>query len=142
MAVPQDSLSIGDHLAEATLKAASTFKPKPNERYCYRYVKMGVRSAMGVSLTGGHAYMAAAQLAKSSCFLESGKPQKQLNPQDIPRGAVVVWSPTAKSRSGHIYVSLGDGREVSDRIRSLTVRYGSQARIFIPQEHCAQKTVG
>ncbi len=137
---PEDQvqLNAGDQLAQATLDAASTFKPKGNERYCYRYVKMGMKTALGVTLTGGHAYQAAAQLAHSPCFTELGKPVRTLNPEDLPRGTVVVWSPYKKHRSGHIFVSLGDGREVSDRIRTINVRYGSVARIFVPSNDCAR----
>ena len=138
---PEDGveLNAGEQLAQATLDAASTFKPKGNERYCYRYVKMGMKTALGVSLTGGHAYQAAAQLAHSHCFTELGKPVRTLNPEDLPRGTVVVWSPRKKHSSGHIFVSLGDGREVSDRIRTINVRYGSVARIFVPSNDCASK---
>ena len=138
---PEDGveLNAGEQLAQATLDAASTFKPKGNERYCYRYVKMGMKTALGVSLTGGHAYQAAAQLAHSPCFTELGKPVRTLNPEDLPRGTVVVWSPRKKHSSGHIFVSLGDGREVSDRIRTINVRYGSVARIFVPSNDCASK---
>ena len=138
---PEDTveLNAGDRLAQATLDAASTFKPKGNERYCYRYVKMGMRTAMGVSLTGGHAYQAAAQLAHSPCFTELGKPVRTLNPEDLPRGTVVVWSARKKHSSGHIFVSLGDGREVSDRIRNINLRYGSVARIFVPSNDCVRR---
>ncbi|MBX3171520.1 MAG: hypothetical protein KF760_29195 [Candidatus Eremiobacteraeota bacterium] len=137
---PLDKVEInaGDRLAQATLDAAATFRPKANERYCYRYVKMGMKTALGVTLTGGHAYQAAAQLAHSPCFTELGKPVRTLHPEDLPRGTVVVWSPRKKHSSGHIFVSLGDGREVSDRIRTINVRYGSVARIFVPSNECAR----
>jgi hypothetical protein len=137
---PEDTveLNAGDRLAQATLDAAATFKPKGNERYCYRYVKMGMKSALGVTLTGGHAYMAAAQLAKSPCFTEVGKPVRALKPEDLPRGTVVVWSARRKHQSGHIFVALGEGREVSDRIRTTNLRYGSVARIFVPSNDCVQ----
>lgn len=140
LAPPEDKVEInaGERLAEATLDAASTFRPKGNERYCYRYVKMGVKTALGVALTGGHAYQAAAQLAQSPCFTELGKPVRTLNPEDLPRGTVVVWSARKKHSSGHIFVSLGDGREVSDRIRNINLRYGSVARIFVPSNACAR----
>jgi hypothetical protein len=140
LAPPEDKveLNAGDQLAQATLDAASSFKPKGNERYCYRYVKMGMQTALGVTLTGGHAYQAAAQLAHSPCFTELGKPVRTLNPEDLPRGTVVVWSPRKGHSSGHIFVSLGEGREVSDRIRTTNLRYGSVARIFIPSNECAR----
>jgi hypothetical protein len=137
---PVDQVSIGQLVAQSTLKASARFKPKPDELYCYRYVKIGVKSALGVALSGGHAYQAAAQLAKSACFLEQTPASKRLDPSKVPTGAVVVWSPTEKNPSGHIFVSLGDGREVSDRIRAFTTQYGkgSTARVFLPQENCRQ----
>ncbi|MFN8609498.1 MAG: hypothetical protein U0931_18310 [Vulcanimicrobiota bacterium] len=131
-------LEAGSRVADATLAAAANFRPKKNQYYCYRYVKMGLRSALGVALTGTHAYQAAAQLAKSPCFKELGKPTRVLNPADLPRGAVVVWQPRPHHPSGHIFVSLGDGQEISDRIRITNLSYGSTARIFIPSNDCLQ----
>ena len=140
---PQDTAQIGapereagDKLVQATLRAAARFQPKAEELFCYRYVKLGVQSALGASLTGLHAYQAAEQLAQSPCFRELGGARKQLNPEEIPRGAVVVWQPTRKYPSGHIFVSMGKGREISDRIRPMSTNYGSSARVFIPQAGC------
>lgn len=128
-----------ERLVKSTVKAAASFKPKENEFYCYRYVKQGVRTALGVSLTGVHAYQAAEQLANSPCFKEIGGPRKSFRPEEAPRGAVVVWQASKKYPSGHIFVSMGKGQEVSDRIRPMATQYGSVARIFLPQE-CAPTT--
>lgn len=126
----------GERLVLATLRAAAGFRPKEGEFYCYRYVKLGVRSALGATLTGVHAYQAANQLAQSPCFREIGIARRQLKPEDVPRGAVVVWQPTSSYPSGHIFVSMGRGQEVSDRIRPMSTHYGSTARVFVPQDQC------
>lgn len=137
---PVDTVQIdaGSRLADATLAAAADFKPKKNEFFCYRYVKMGIQSALGVALSGVHAYQAAAQLASSPCFKELGKPTTVLKPEDLTRGAVVVWRPNKRHPSGHIFVALGNGREISDRIRVTNLSYGTVARIFIPSNSCVQ----
>ncbi|MBS2035697.1 hypothetical protein JST97_11970 [bacterium] len=137
---PTDKVEMdaGSRLAEATLAAAAKFKPKKNEFFCYRYVKMGIQSALGLALSGVHAYQAAAQLAHSRCFKEFGKPTSVLKPEDLTRGAVVVWAPNKRHPSGHIFVALGNGQEVSDRIRITNLSYGTSARIFVPSNQCVQ----
>lgn len=101
-------------------------------RRCYRFVKEGL-AAEGVNLTGRHAYMAADQLAVNPNFEEVRVNRDQLD--DLPAGAVVVWDRNLRANhpSGHISVSLGDGREVSDRIRPQTTAYRSTFRVFLPE---------
>lgn len=130
---------LGPRLAASTLEAAND-NDNLARRRCYRFVKDGL-GAEGVNLTGGHAYMAAAQLADNPNFEEVRVDRDQL--PELPAGAVVVWdrNPRANHPSGHISVSLGDGREVSDRIRPQITGYRSTYRVFLPEGTSLDTTV-
>ncbi len=106
--------------------------------WCFKYVcealaRAGVKGGVG----GASAYMAADQLAKNPKFREV-----KVAPADLPKlpaGAIVVWDRNGSGASsagrihGHISISLGDGREVSDVIRKQTTNMGSNVRVFLPK---------
>lgn len=99
--------------------------------YCYRWVKRALKRA-GVDVNGASAYMAADRLARSPQFQEI-----QVNPKDLgqlPAGAVVVWGRGAGHPHGHISISMGDGREASDKIRKQITGYGTRVRVFVPRQ--------
>lgn len=98
--------------------------------WCYNAVADAVERITGPFLWGAHAYQAASQFASSAHFYETF----DSNLRALPAGAIVVWG-KGSSRSGHISVALGDGREASDHITSqMTYHYGgSPARIFLPR---------
>ena len=98
---------------------------------CYEFVANAVDDVIGRLPSGGHAYMAASQFAaRPQYFTEiSGSGLSSL-----PAGAIVVWS-KGTSRSGHISVALGDGREASDHVTAQMARHygGGGARVFLPK---------
>jgi len=98
--------------------------------WCYNAVADAVERITGPFLWGSHAYQSASQFASSTHFYESFNN----NLRALPAGAIVVWG-KGSSRSGHISVALGDGREASDHIASqMTYHYGgAPARIFLPR---------
>ena len=130
---PQDSSSIspfGNRLAQSCLQFAAGNK-NLGRRRCYHFVKKSMASE-GINLRGDKAYQAASQLAKHPGFKEVKIPRGELT--ELPAGAVVVWNRNQRHNAGHISVALGDGREVSDRIRPQSRNYKSQYRVFVPQE--------
>ncbi len=100
--------------------------------YCYRGVKQALRP-LGVNLHGGSAWQAADQLARNPRFREVQVRREELN--RLPPGAVVVWNrnPQAGKPHGHISISLGNGREASDKLRRQITNYPSSFRVFIPR---------
>ena len=97
---------------------------------CYNAVADVIDRKVDKFLWGGHAYMAADQLAaRKDLFREV--PANDL--ANLPPGAVVVWG-KGNSDSGHISIALGDGREASDHIAAqMRSHYGgAPARVFIP----------
>lgn len=131
---PKDGVTLsplGNRLAQSTLDAAAGNTNLKKKR-CFHFVKEGL-AAEGIQLDGAKAYQAAAQLAKNPKFNEVKVARNQLS--ELPAGAVVVWNknPKAKHPHGHISVALGDGREVSDRIRPQTESYRSTFRVFLPE---------
>lgn len=98
--------------------------------WCYNAVADAVERITGRFLWGNHAYQSADQFASSIHFYEVWN--KDL--LSLPAGAIVVWG-KGTSESGHISVSLGDGREASDHIaQQMTYHYGgASARIFYPK---------
>lgn len=109
---------------------ANPVPPRCRPGYCYRGVKHHLRQ-IGVNLTGGSAYQAADQLARSGRFREVQVDRSQL--RSLPAGAVVVWNRGNGRRHGHISISMGDGREASDRIRNQITNYPNSFRVFIPR---------
>lgn len=132
--------------------------------YCYRGVKDVLnRVNPPISLTGGSAYQAAAQLrANYSDRFQEVKltvPPNQATRdylKSLPAGAIVVWGHSnnpakyetglAKGNGyahGHISVAMGNGYEFSDRDRpQITApgdpeRYGSLT-VFLPKDAAAQ----
>ncbi|MFN8611540.1 MAG: hypothetical protein U0931_28600 [Vulcanimicrobiota bacterium] len=131
---PGDSVSLsglGPRLAQSTLEAAAGNTNLRRQR-CYHFVKEGL-AAEGIELTGKPAYLAANQLARNPHFTEVRVPRDELS--ELPAGAVVVWNRNRQANhpNGHISVALGDGREVSDRIRPQVTNYRSQYRVFLPE---------
>lgn len=105
--------------------------PRCRPGYCYRGVKHHLRQ-IGVNLTGGSAYQAADQLARSGRFREVQVPRSQL--RSLPAGAVVVWNRGNGRRHGHISIAMGDGREASDRVRRQITNYPNSFRVFVPRQ--------
>ncbi len=103
----------------------------------YGWCLRGVAQALarhGVNIGGASAYMAADQLAANENFTEvSGLSDADL--KTLPAGAVVVWDHGNGHEHGHICISLGDGREVSDHIANMTQNYGTSFRVFLPNEN-------
>ena len=98
--------------------------------WCYNAVADAVERITGPFLWGSHAYQAADQLSSSIDFYEV----YDYTLTSLPSGAIVVWG-KGSSRSGHISVSLGDGREASDHIAyQMTYHYGgARERVFYPK---------
>lgn len=117
----------GNRIADSAYYEASR---RNTVGYCYNAVADAIEYVTGPFLWGGHAYQAADQLAASSHFFEV----HNYTLTSLPSGAVVVWA-KGSSRSGHISVSLGDGREASDHIAyQMTYHYGGgKSRVFYPR---------
>lgn len=117
-------------LGRSLARRASSGAPGTVGR-CYEFVANAVDDVIGPFLTGGHAYMAASQFAaRPNLFTEISAGGLS----SLPAGAIVVWS-KGTSRSGHISVALGDGREASDHVTSQMTRHygGGGARVFLPK---------
>lgn len=121
--------TIGRSLAKASLTEAGGRTEAGGQ--CYHYVANAVDSTVEKFLTGMHAYMAADQLAaRKDLFVEVAAS----NLSSLPPGAIVVWG-KGTSKSGHISISQGDGKETSDFIgNQMTSHYGgASARVFLPK---------
>ena len=142
VSTPSDGVTLsspGQRLAQSTLDAAAG-NTNLRKMRCYKFVKAGL-AAEGIEVTGKSAYMAAPQLARSDQFQERrGVKPGELS--ELPAGAVVVWNKSKKHPDGHISVALGDGREVSDRIRTQIEGYGTSVRVFIPNGGTTTMTAG
>ena len=125
---PKLTQDLGKALAKAS-KAISAGNPL-SKKECYRRVADAVDQTVGSFLSGGHAYMAAGQLAAHPAFMEVSATSLG----SLPEGAIVVWG-KGTSESGHISIALGDGRESSDFVgKQMTSHYGgARARVFVPK---------
>ncbi|MDQ7825105.1 MAG: hypothetical protein RDV48_20050 [Candidatus Eremiobacteraeota bacterium] len=99
-------------------------------RYCYEYVARALASA-GINVYGGSAFMASNQLAIHPMVREiKGLRAGQLS--GLPQGTIVVWNRSDYHIHGHISISLGNGEEVSDKVRDQITKYGTSFRVFVP----------
>ncbi len=132
----QIKLSPVKHSSLTGVKIASSAKTVASRMSttgaCYTGVARAIEKALGISLYGKSAYMAAAQLANNSKFKQVKVDSDDLS--KLPPGAVVVWGKTSKSPHGHISVALGDGREASDHIQKQmkSLRGYSNYKVFLP----------
>lgn len=134
-ATPNTSGNSGYNAALGRELAAASRAENGGSRYstrrCYEYVANAVDRVIGKFLYGGHAYMAASQLAaRKDLFTEV--PATGLS--SLPAGAIVVWA-RGNTESGHISISLGDGQESSDHIAAQMPSHygGGSARVFLPK---------
>lgn len=118
-------------LAGAAARVASTTGTTGR---CFAGVKAAIAEATGLRLTGGSAYLAADQLARSGRFREVATTRAEL--PGLPPGAVVVWDRGAANPHGHVSIALGDGREASDHIQRqiVSLRGSPSFRVFVPLE--------
>lgn len=120
---------LGKALAAASMR--ETGGRTRSQSDCYKYVANAVDSVMGRFLTGMHAYMAASQLAsRKNMFTEISAG----NLSSLPAGAIVVWG-KGNTRSGHISIAQGNGKETSDFIGNQMLSHygGAGARVFLPK---------
>lgn len=107
---------------------------------CYTGVGISLEK-VGVRVTGLSAYMAASQLERNPRFREVKVQASQL--PKLPAGAVVVWersgNPSLRRQGGgfthgHISISDGKGREMSDYIDTQRTSYyaSNRFRVFLP----------
>ena len=121
----------GQALARAAQESADSYREKPGQRLCYRYVKQAVSQALGLTLTGPSAYLAARQLATSEHFQEMPLRSDQLS--SLPAGSIVVWGRSKQHPHGHVSIADGKGHEISDRLRPQITNYGTSLRVFVPE---------
>ncbi len=110
--------------------AAREARSRQTVGWCYNAVADTIDRQTEPFLRGSHAYQSADQLAsRTDLFREA----PATNLDKLPAGAVVVWG-KGTSRSGHISIALGDGREASDHIAPQMMRHygGAPARVFLP----------
>jgi len=103
-----------------------------NGHQCYAYVANAL-DTVGINLWGESAYMAARQLGENPKVREiKGVRADQL--ESLPKGAIVVWNKGNGHEDGHISISRGDGKEVSDIVRDQLTDYGTSFRVFVPTD--------
>lgn len=127
---------VGDYNTEKGQALAAYARRKTGGRTystkrCYEFVANAVDAKIGPFLSGGHAYMAANQLARNPKFKEIKVAARDL--PKLPAGAIVVWG-KGDSKSGHISIADGKGKEISDFVgNQMTSHYGGgRPRVFLP----------
>lgn len=101
------------------------------QSFCYTYVARAIHAYTGPFLQGMHAYMAADYLADNPAFREVHVTVAEL--KQLPAGAIVVWD-KGNSRSGHISIADGQGKEISDHVSPQMLSHygGAGHRAFLP----------
>jgi hypothetical protein len=130
---PIESSKTGSRLSKIAQKHAHG-----DGHSCYHYVADDL-ARIGIYLEGRKAHMAADQLAESDKVREiKNYPREKL--PELPAGSVIVWDKCIKEKpyknhpSGHISISMGDGREASDVMRRQMTNYGPRYRVFVPSD--------
>jgi hypothetical protein len=112
---PAQSATLPQMIATSATGVASSMS---SVGYCFRGVKRALRK-VGITLTGGEAYMARNQFASSDEF-------QQVSLKTLKVGDILVHGASSRHPHGHIAVYLGNGKEASDHIGHLITgaRYG------------------
>ena len=98
--------------------------------YCAKYVKTAIKDAGLGNYTSGHAYQMTDILNNNSNFRQIST--TGVNVDDLPAGCILVFNKGAQgysSQYGHVEITTGDGRAVSDGI---TNNLKKPSAIFIP----------
>lgn len=121
----------GANLAAVAKRAAERHS---TTGWCYKGVSDALQKAFGFAYRGASAYMAADKYAAHPEKFTEIKGLSSADLKKLPAGAIVVWDNKAGSKHGHISISLGDGREVSDHVqKQMTHHKGSAGfRVFMP----------
>ncbi len=99
--------------------------------YCARYVKTAIKNAGLGRYESGHAYQMPDILRRNNNFKEIGT--SQVNVKDLPSGCILVYNRGSQGYSseyGHVEITTGDGRAVSDGITKHL--YKKPDAIFVP----------
>ncbi len=132
-------------LANAILKAAKSYVGGNTKStgYCARGVREALEEAFGVGnygLFSGDAYEWADYFnsEKDTWANITGDYKSASDLQNLPAGAIVVWSKYNGGQYGHICIADGKGGEYSDFYRSKIITSfadkGGTYQVFIPKE--------
>jgi hypothetical protein len=128
----QKALNNANYVCNPTTKQITSKRKLQSEftTQCARYVKMAIRDSGLGSYTNGHAYQMKSVLEKNPNFKEI--PVSSVNVNDLPAGCILVFDKGTQKYSssyGHVEITTGDGRGVSDGI---TRNLRTPSAIFIP----------
>ena len=131
-----DNLQIKGYDADAGIKLAKTAMEKAVgwTGYCARYVKTAIRDSGLGEYVSGHAFQMPKILRKNKNFRELSK--YQVDVKKLPAGCILVYGKGVSGYSsayGHVEITTGDGRAVSDGITK-NLRNNPTA-IFMPVEN-------
>lgn len=115
--------------------AENMAKDMNSDGWCATGVKKAlVKAGIMEKYIKGDAYTVAGMLEGNDNFEEIYDVDKD-DLADLPAGTVVVWGRSKDKKNGHVSISLGDGREASDKVRNqITDKNNkfSSCRVFIP----------
>ncbi len=115
----------GERLASIALKNQIGFN-----KQCARYVKNAIVKAGLGTYESGHGYQMANVLRKNKNFKEISPTTYNVN--SLPAGCILVYDRGAagyNSKYGHVEITTGDGRAVSDGI---TKNLRQPSAVFVP----------
>ena len=118
----------GEKLANVALKKVVGWTG-----YCARYVKNAIKEAGLGAYVSGHAFQMAGIMRKNNNFRELSPYQVDVN--KLPAGCVLVYGKGVSgynSKYGHVEITTGDGRAVSDGITKSV--HKKPTAIFMPVE--------
>ncbi|MDD3012534.1 MAG: hypothetical protein PHC34_02385 [Candidatus Gastranaerophilales bacterium] len=119
----------GDQIANAAEKSANSLNSRG---WCLRGVANAL-SALGNNELKG---LRSAWMAKDVLLNDSNFKKVDLDINNLPKGAIVVWNKTDLNPHGHISVSLGNGQEASDHVQTqmTSLRGSKDYTIFVPKD--------
>lgn len=129
---PKTSFSISDYNAQAGKRLANyaLSHAKGSSGNCARYVKTAIAKTGLGAYQSGHGYQVASILRNNSNFKEISP--NSVNVKDLPAGCVIVFNRNSQGYDknyGHVEITTGDGRGVSDGI---TTKLKKPDAIFVP----------
>lgn len=100
--------------------------------WCYRAVKdtLAKSNLNNGEITGGSAKDASRVLSNHKNFKEVKVSRKDL--KSLPAGCIIVWQESPGHPHGHIAITLGKGKEASDKVRKVIVRNDAEYSVYVP----------
>ncbi|MBE7706404.1 MAG: hypothetical protein E7Z91_04080 [Cyanobacteria bacterium SIG30] len=100
--------------------------------YCATGVSQAINKAFGYSTRGNGCDYANVLSNKEDWVEVTDEYPNRADLKNLPAGAIVSWSSSSQKPYGHVFISDGNGHEISDFTGNINYNYPTTYRVFLP----------